>query len=356
MSKLFVSCSALTAGGAERVLSILSKPLADHYDEVQFIMWYDKPIFYNIDKRVKIISVAKLCRSNSYPVLMKTFRRYVTDNKPDVILSFCSPFNMLAIISLLGTKYRIIAAERVDPRIVKFGKIFEILRNLLYYRSITILTQTESGKEYFTGKLKAKTEVIYNPVIMPQHFVGLGLKTKKEKVIVSAGRLMPQKNHKLLISAFAKFVKLHPDYKLIIYGEGALRGNLKKMISQLDIPNVYLPGTVKDLWDKVLSANMYIMTSNYEGMSNSLIEAMCLGIPCISTKVSGATDLIKNESNGILIDVDDEEALLTAMNKIADDSQYADELGTQAAKVYDLLKVDKISNQWLIHIDKIINR
>lgn len=355
MRKLFISCSALTAGGAERVLSILSKPFADHYDEVQYIMWYDKPIFYKIDERVKIVSVKQMAKGKGYISMMKTFRHYIKDNMPDIILSFSAPFNMLALSSLLGTKNKLIAAERVDPKIVPFGKPFEIVRNILYYNAVSILTQTKSCRDYFTGKLREKAHIIYNPVVLTQDYVGQGIKHSKEKVIISAGRLMPQKNHKMLISAFSKFVKIHPEYKLIIYGEGALRNELEKQILQLDLQGrVLLPGTISNLWEKLFTADMFIMTSNYEGMSNSLIEAMCLGIPCISTKVSGAIDLIKNDLNGILIDVNDEDALITAMNRIADNPTYAFEIASQAVKLYDLLNIDKISDQWIEYIDSII--
>lgn len=355
MSKLFISCSSLVFGGAERVLSILSTPFADHYDEVHYIMWQDRPVFYTINERVKIISIEKLARSSDMRKKIFYFRQYINLHRPDVILSLSAPFNMLTIASLLGTKYKIIAAERVDPRSFHWGRHLEIARNCLYRRASRILAQTQYCKEYFTGNLRRKTDVIFNPVIMPKEIIGSALTEKKENLIITAGRLAVQKRHDLLIKVFAKFSKIYTDYKLVIYGEGSERENLTNLIKKLNLTGrVKLPGAIPNLWDKLKSANMFVMTSIFEGMSNSLIEAMCLGLPCISTKVSGAIDLIENNRNGILIDIDDEKALLDSMKKIAQDENYAYKIGKEASKVYDILNADIITKQWLTCIDNII--
>ena len=92
---------------------------------------------------------------------------------------------------------------------------------------------------------------------------------------------------------------------------------------------------------------MFVLTSEYEGMSNSLIEAMCLGLPCISTKVSGATDLIQSGDNGVLIDIDDTQGLLIAMTEIADNPVYAKIIGENATQIYQILKSEVISKHWV---------
>ena len=104
---------------------------------------------------------------------------------------------------------------------------------------------------------------------------------------------------------------------------------------------------IADVYNSIKNASMFIMTSEYEGMSNSLIEAMCLGLPCISTKVSGATDLIRNGENGILIDVDDVIALTEAMSTLAENAEFAYKLSINAAKTYQKLKSDIIAKQWI---------
>lgn len=357
MSKLFITCCSLCAGGAERVLSVLSKPLAEHYDEVQYIMWYDKPVFYDFDPKVKIISVEKHVGKWNVLKCMQWFRKYINHEQPDLVLSMSAPFNMLTLGSLLFSHHKIVVAERVDPRSFHWGKHLEIARNILYKKATGILAQTEYSKSYFKKDLYKKTDVIFNPIIMSSDLIGSALGTKKNHTIATAGRLTYQKRHDLLIKVFAKFHKSHPEYKLIIYGEGQERENLESLIVELDVKNaVALPGATKNLWQELTTANMFIMTSLFEGMSNSLIEAMCLGLPCISTKVSGAIDLIKSDQNGILIDINDESALYDAMIKIAENKDFAYKLANNATKLYDILNVETISNQWIDYIDRMIKK
>ncbi len=351
--KVFFFCASLQAGGAERVLSVLSAPLAEHYDEVQYLMWYDAPIFYEIDKRVKVVSVERESTNKGAMSKMVWLRRYILNEAPNIIISFSAPFNMIVLTSLLLTKKKVIAAERVDPRSFRWGKHLEILRNVLYRRADGILAQTEYSKSYFTGKLRSKTSIIYNPIMMPKTMVGAAIKSSKQNIIVSAARLEKQKRFDLLIETFAEFKKTHPDYLLYIYGKGSQKEGLLNIVQKYDIEgSVEFPGVVNDLWDRIKSARMFVMTSLFEGMSNSLIEAMCLGLPCISTKVSGAVDLIKSGENGILIDIDDKKELLAAMNKMADNPKEAEEIAKQATLLYEELNVIKIAEQWLNYIDK----
>lgn len=353
MTKIFFSCSSLGDGGAERVLSILSHRLVQHYDCVEYITWHNLPVFYNIDQRIKIVNIEKECRSKSLFKKMCWFRQYVKTEKPDLILAFSAPFNMLTISSLLFSNNRIIACERTDPRSFRWGRHFEILRNLLYRKTIGILTQTQVSKEYFKRSLYEKTHIIYNPISMDKEVVGSALKTQKEDIIVTAARLAKEKNHILLIKAFARFKRKHPRYKLKIYGEGQEREQLETFVKLLNLEDsVELPGKTKDLWNKIKSARMFIMTSFVEGMSNSMIEAMCLGLPTISTKVSGATDLIVDNENGILIDINDEDALYKSLCKLAENDDLRIKLGQNGAKLYDKLRVDEISKHWIDYINE----
>ena len=353
MSKIIFFCASLQAGGAERVLSVLSAPLAEHYDEVQYLMWYNAPVFYDVDSRVKIISIEKEATNKGAMSKMMWLRSYILNEAPNIVISFSAPFNMIMLISLFLTKQKIIVAERVDPRSFRWGKHLEVLRNVLYWRANGILAQTEYSKNYFTGKLRSKTSIIYNPIMMPKTMVGAAIKSPKQNVIVSAARLEKQKRFDLLIETFAEFKKTHPDYMLYIYGKGSQKERLLDIVKKYNIEKcVKFPGVVNDLWDRIKSARMFVMTSLFEGMSNSLIEAMCLGLPCISTKVSGAVDLIKSGENGILIEIDDKTELLAAMNKMANNPKEAEEIAKRATLLYEELNVSKIAEQWLNYIDK----
>ena len=354
-TNIIVSCASLSAGGAERVLSILSDHLVNRYDKVSYIMWVDAPIFYNINSRVNLISIEKEIGSSNELKRMLWFRRFIKKEKPDIILSFLEPWNLRVLISTIGLNIKTIVAERNDPHGVNKYWIIDQLEKLVYRRADMILVQTETIRKFFSGPLRERTHVIYNPVNIPEEMVGRALKTPKMKRIVSVARLKPQKKHDVLIRAFAKFSKIHPNYTLTIYGNGPLMDKLKQLAISLGIgEKVFLPGASKTILQDIINAEMMCLVSTREGMSNAMIEAMSLGLPCICTKVSGAIDLIENEKNGILIDIDDEEALFNQMNRIVDNKLFANNLGFRASQLYGKLRTDIISKKWIELIDSLV--
>jgi glycosyltransferase involved in cell wall biosynthesis len=160
--------------------------------------------------------------------------------------------------------------------------------------------------------------------------------------------LTPQKNNDVLIRAFAKFSKSHPNYTLTIYGIGELGEELKCLAESLGVgKKVSMPGASKTIHKDILDADMMCLVSSREGMSNSMIESMCLGLPCICTKVSGAIDLIKNGENGFLVDIGDIESLAEKMSLLADNPAKAKDIGSKATQLYNILKKERICEEWL---------
>lgn len=345
---LFVSNATLYSGGAERVLSVLSGHFADEYERVVYILWLHYPIFYEIDDRLEIVDIEE--RSGKKNILQKMwwFRQYVIKEKPDLILSFLYPWSMKVITSLLLTSFKIVVAERQDPRIVFGGALGRYLRKCLYKKAKGIVVQTDSNSKYYDGDVK----VIYNPISISEEKVGYAIKTKKEKTIVSVGRLIPQKNRELLMKAFALFYKDHPDYKLIIYGDGNLKEALQQLAYSLGIgESVLMPGNSTNVVESISHATAFVLSSNYEGMPNALLEAMCIGLPCISTKVSGAIDLIESGKNGLLVELNDVEAMARAITFIVENKSEREKMSFEATKVSDLLNQDVISQKWIDYIN-----
>lgn len=352
MSKLIISIASLGTGGAERVLSVLSSPLAEQFVEVQYVLWEGGKPFYPIDARVKIVSLPELSGKTGRYWQMMTFRRLIKCEKPDLLLSFLTPYNMLVLLSTIGLNQKIVVAERTDPRrLLSGGRAGLWLRDWLYCRADGILTQTEYAKSCYDEKFSGKTAVIYNPVMMNDSQVGVALGTKKEHLFVTAGRLEPVKDQTTMIEAFAAFHKNHPDYRLVIYGEGPMHETLQEQINGLGLQDaVILAGRANDLWNKIACAEAFLLTSEYEGMSNALIEAMCLGQPVISTKVAGATDLIQDGENGFLIDVKDSKTLADRMSRMADNLYLREQMGRNASEVYEQVRQDKICKQWIDYL------
>ncbi len=353
---LYISTGSLQAGGTERVISILTSRFVKIGFNIKIFIWRSLPVFYDLPESIEIIDIPKSCKSNNILKCSLYFRKYLKANRPKILIGFSAPFNMLTLLSSMCLGIKTIVCERNDPRCVPFKLYQRTARNLLYYLADGILTQTTHNKAYFHGRLYRKTEVIYNPIFLDVQYRGAALTMPSIHTIVSVARLKKQKNQELLIRAFKTFRQSHPDYTLIIYGDGDYKERLKAMIESLNLEeSVKLPGTTTHVFEEIIKADFFVLSSNFEGMPNTLIEAMCLGLPCVSTKVSGATDLIHDGVNGYLIDIGDEEQLVEKMCILADSPEKRMSIGKNATQLYERLNVDVISNQWLNYLKKIIN-
>ena len=220
-----------------------------------------------------------------------------------------------------------------------------------------VVCQTEYTAEYFRRLGAQRTQVIGNPLEMKlDPYVG-----DRNKSIVNFCRISKEKRLDLLIKAFAKFHKKYADYHIDIYGnivreaEDAHRVELLNLIHGLGIQDyVKIYPARKDIHEVVKNAAMFVSTSEFEGLSNSMIEAMALGMPCICTDCDGggAREQIKNGFNGLLIPKNDEEALIEAMLKFAENQEFAKKCGKNAVAIREKLEISKITEQWLDAIDK----
>lgn len=176
------------------------------------------------------------------------------------------------------------------------------------------------------------------------------------KTIVAVGRLQPQKNYGMLLKAFARFHKRYPEYSLHVYGKGEMLEELQKEAQRLQIDAaVVWEGFRKDVLSCILSAGMYVLPSNYEGISNALLEAMAIGLPVISTDcpIGGSKMCIQDGKNGLLVPCGEEEKFAEAMMHLAEDRAYADALGKEAANIRSSFSEETISQKWLNELSEI---
>lgn len=335
----------LCNGGAERVVSILAGYMAKQGMDVEILTYYDREVSYELDPKVKLTAVETLTGSGNKLRNLMAIRKYFKKNAK-VVISFLAPFNIMAIAANFGNGVPIIVADRNDPTKVPSNTVVRKLRDFLYRFATGVVVQTQKNKAYFSQAVQKKSRVIYNPINLKNN-AGIALTTEKEKKIVTAGRLMPQKNQKMMIRAFETVHAKHPDYQLVIYGEGPSRDELEQLIEELGLTeSVLLPGNMQNIHEHIKNAEIFVLSSDYEGMPNALIEAMCLGLPSISTKVSGATDLIKDHENGLLTDLDDQKQLEQAMLELIEEKELANKLAVNAAKLNEDLELSKIMQQW----------
>lgn len=364
--KIMFAIGSLARGGAEKVVSILASQCAEFGQEVCLVLLDDIERCYTVSDKVKICQVCTKGSKSKEVACIKEVRRFIKENDPDVIVPFL-PLTILCIAPAnFGLGKKLVFSERGDPRTkiseikAKFKhKIAHVLvRKLrLFNLGDYMVFQTPDAQRYYGKKGIKKGTIIPNPLdtsALPERFEG-----KREKKIVAAGRFSEEKNFPMLIRAFARFKKKFPEYTLELYGEGGLRVEFEELCSGLDITDsVLMPGFVSDLADRMVNAAMYISTSNHEGISNSMLEALGMGVPTIVTDcpVGGARMFVKTDENGILISMEDEDALVDAMIKIASDSEYSEKISKKSVKIREELSARKIAEKWIEVFEKVCSK
>lgn len=343
MNIVFV-IGGMTRGGAERVISILANEYVQKGWKVHIILLLTNSIQYDLHENIEIIDLSRKSRNRIWNLKQWVIgiRKNLKEINPEVTVSFVARINILVILSSIGLRKKIIVSERNDPYSDGRTVLVDILTTLLYPLASKVVFQTKRAKSYFSKKIQLKSIIISNPIsvekIVPK---------KVSKKIVSVGRLAIQKNHEMLIDAFQMVHKVYPEYVLYIYGEGDLRTKLENKILNLGLEkSIYLPGNIKSIHEHIIDADMFVLSSNYEGLSNALLESMCLGIPCISTNCAGSEEYIRNGENGILIPIKNVEKLAEAIIKLIEDRELRDKISKNSKKVLLQCSQSKIINQW----------
>lgn len=354
--KVGFTISQLGGGGAERVVVLLANELSIQGYDTSIITLYKQEIAYDVSPKVNLIDLD--CKMGPFYALgqiSKLHSCFVSSNF-DVIISFLPIVNSLAIIARNGVKSKLIVSERNDPYQNPRKKSVRLIRDFLYHYADGFVFQTPDAKKYFENLSIHNGTVIANPLSnnLPEPYRG----TRTNK-FVTAVRLEPQKNLDMLIDAFSMFLHSFPSYSLEIYGEGSQRRYLEKKCVDLNLKEkIIFKGFKKNLHENILDSAAFIISSNYEGMSNSLLEALALGIPVISTDhpIGGARMFIQNGINGILTQVGKKEDMLEAMLFAARNPGKMQLMAEEAVKIREQLTIKKITNQWINYINCILVR
>lgn len=371
--KIVFLLASLGSGGAERVVSLLANKMAERGHQVEIICLKFNDVYYKMDSRVTVTLAMKQTKNRLTELFW--LRKYIKKQNPDVVIPFTEGVYCFTILSLLGTGIPIIASERLDP--AAMSPLRKFLKRLLLPYADWLVVQTQSIKEYFPNKIQAKTSIIYNPVneevfkspdglqvqganaassVQSSNTPMEGMGQEKQNRIISVGRLYPQKNQEMMIRAFAKIADEFPDWQLVIYGEGPLRESLELIVDGLEMQDrVLLPGRTEHVIEKLRKSKIFCMSSDYEGMSNSMIEAICVGLPIISTKVSGTEELIKNGENGLLVEISNENCMGDCMSKLMSSAVDREGMSIRNKKLAGLFDIDYIVNQWMELINKVKN-
>lgn len=349
--RILFTLGTLNKGGAERVVANISNYLAKRNNEIHIVTTLKEKSFYKLNEKINLYGLDNRIK---YNFIMKNIKRLkklkkiLEEVNPDVIISFLpEPSYRILFLKMFNHKLKVIVSVRNDPKMEYTSIINRAVMKILYPLAEGFVFQTKEAQEYFDKKIQKKSVIIPNPI--NEEFICEPYNGKREKKIVTVGRLEEQKNHKMLIKAFSKLPEGLSEYKLIIYGEGSLRPELEKQIKELNLlGRVFLPGQVDDVKNRIYKAGLFVLSSNYEGMPNALMEAMALGVPCASTDCpcGGPRFLIKNEYNGLLYNVNNELELKLAINKIIGDEELSKKISKNAQKRMLDLSPAKINEHW----------
>ena len=387
--KVIFFIDSLGGGGAERVVANLSNQLVQTGKyQISVVMRRAVPLTYNLDARVQLIYAEQMPVTSIYgktvrfvfsiykrirqgvvkplavrlgfydrmPKIDETafyfyahdalpYREYLKRNPGCTAFGFLIRSNIAMLMAAKGLDVKAVFCERNHPVRPDMPANIIRIRDRITRRCSAAVFQTQEERDYYTW-LKCPTAVIPNPVKedLPAPFTG-----ERRHEIVNFCRLNKQKNIPLLIGAFEKLLREYPDYTLRIYGRGDEKDNLVALTREKGLEDsVFFEDFASDVHDRIRDAAMYVCSSDFEGLSNSMLEAMAIGMPCVCTDCEGggARMMIRHGENGLLTPIGDEQALYEAMKKLAEDPGLAARLGSEAAKVRRELSIEQIAERW----------
>lgn len=379
MKIVYCTDSICYLGGIQNITITKANGLAQMGHQVWIIVTDNKyPPLHSVDPKVQVINLdinyfeddwkSKFYVIKSILIKRKKHKKAIAkvlnDINPDVIISTgTSEKNFLPNIRLNSTPifireihcqkgYRLSHARSLFEKIMAIiGNWYDYSWNINKYDQIVVLTNEDKELNW---KNNSKVSVISNPVTFDTNIKTAPLTNKK---IITAGRLVYQKNHKSLINAWKIVDQKHPDWQLEIWGDGALKNELSKLINTLGLNNkVLLMGYTNDVISQMQKASGYVLSSLFEGMPLVLIEAMSCGLPIVSyTCRCGPKDLIEHGKNGFLCEVNDETKLAEYICSIIEDEKLRIRMGQASKKKSEEFRIEKIATQWINLFQTLIN-
>ena len=342
--KITIVTPGISGGGTERVATILANGFVKRGHKVYVICCYYNDREYELDDAVEVLDVMADKRGFAGLVYRSlALRKLLRDIEADVVLSFVAPEMVLAQKSCAPT----VQTLRNDPWHFDTSRGKRFLIEKAFTSAKRVVFQTTASMGFYSDEIKSKGIVLPNPLETSHLPRWRGNLDSRE--FVAAARLNEQKNYPMMINAFSEFHKTHPDWRLTIYGEGPERENLERLVADLGLgESVALPGRSSNVHEHIANASAFVLSSDYEGVSNSMLEALCIGAPCVVTDHSpgGAREYIEDGVSGLLTQVGDAHGMALAMARVADDVSFAKELGERAILVRERVDVESVVNQW----------
>jgi len=354
--KVMIVISSLGAGGAERIVSIISNFWARRGWQIG-ILTFDgagAKSFYELNSSVSQYHLGFTKSRTSIPGkivgnLQRVYelRKKIKAIKPDVVISFLDQTNVLTLLAAAFTSTPVIVTEHVNPNYYSPGKVWNILRKIFYPYAHSLIAVSRGVLDYFPDKIRKKGFVIPNPVDI--RAVGKkGNDARGRKIVMGIGRFTHEKGFDLLIKAFSELKDKHNCWDLEIWGEGPNRRGLEALRDGLGLQKrVRLPGLTKNSFRELKRADVFVLSSRFEGFGIVLCEAMACGAPVISFNCpNGPGEIIQSGIDGILVPPEDTKALSEAMDDLMTDETLRNKLAARAVTSVERFGTDNIMGLW----------
>ena len=352
--------SSMNAGGAERVAASLANAWVQRGDEVCLVPTHlqTDSSFYALDPRVQFQPLKD--KLSWFPPFVTPLRKWRAIKKihdtfnPDVVVSFLTNVNVNVLLALRGVPTPVIVCERTNPVVSQSAdKKLQALRSKLYPRATRVVVQTQDAAQAFAQAEPQLGELAVIPNPIPPALAVLPLATEVEKTdqpkLIAMGRLVPAKRFDQLIHVFGLLLDAFPEWSLHIYGEGPERESLERRAELVGGKDrIFLHGKTNEPWQVLAQAQLFVLTSAYEGFPNVLLEAMTLGLPCVTVDCpSGPKEISNAGRDASLVMMDNEQALRRALSELMADPRLRGALGQRAAaSVRERYGMPAVIEQW----------
>lgn len=360
--KIAFYIGSLYKGGAERVISNLAEYFYAKGYQVWMITKFIAKEEYSLSPGITrvVADITKEEEKGRVQNLLhriKKIRNIVKKINPDVLVSFIGKSNLMCIAATRGTGIPVAVSVRSNPA-REIGRGWKKNLTFAMFRMAEgIILQTNEAREFFPKSIQKKAIVLQNS--LNPEFIRAPYRGEKRKEIVTVGRIDGNKNQRMLVEAFIPLAESFPEWNLILYGPSyppEEREKIEIRVRELHLEDrILLMGMQKDIPEKIEGASIFVLPSKQEGMPNALIEAMVLGLACVSTDCpcGGPRDLIVPEENGLLVPVDDVKAMTNALKRLMEDDNLRKKLSGNATSLIDKVAPEKINGQWENYLEKI---
>ncbi len=348
-------------GGAEKMATFVANSLAKRGHIVTLFVLNDTSSSYQqLDEKIRLYCYNKEQKTNTFLQYYEWARFFAPLAKkivPDVLISFLGIPNLVCVLLAKILHIPSIISERGDPcTAFNDGRFVTKLLLWLYNHSSGAVFQTLEASLFYDKKLQKRSVIIPNPIVLSGNIPEINYKSLP-KTIVYLGRLDNyQKRLDILLMAFNEFYRSHSDYKLVIFGRGPAQSDIEAYINEHNLTgSVELKGVSRASMNDLSQHGIFVITSDFEGISNSLLEAMAIGMPVVTTDHSpgGGRLLVQDHINGLLVPVRDPHAIANALSEFANDAELREKCGREATKVLLRFEPMKIIDMWESYIKEL---